>query len=281
MNLGIVADEIDRDFAAAGRIGAPLGIRRYEVRFLTTGRAPLCKPEELREVEHIAAGEGVDITALSPGLFKYVEDATAFAHDLNEVYPKAADLAHRWNLPGLIVFGFHKPGATEQNAGALTHIPVPGQVIDWLAQAAARAASDGLLLMIEPEPICWADTATTAAAMIDGSQALSLRINHDPGNVAWFRGRDPIDDFAAASRFIANYHVKDLKPFEPGVRPQFVPAGEGIVDYRRHFAALRDSGYAGPISLEPHMDGRPETIRRCIQAFEEAWFSAPSPIATC
>jgi hypothetical protein len=30
------------------------------------------------------------------------------------------------------------------------------------------------------------------------------------------------------------------------------------------------------------MDGRPETIRRCMQAFEQAWesFSAPSPIAT-
>src|SRR5580693_4039944 len=136
MKLGIVADEIDRDFAAAVRIGASLGIRRYEVRFLTSGRVPLCQPGELREVERIAAGEGVEITALSPGLFKYVEDATAFAHDLNEVYPKAADLAHRWNLPGLIVFGFHKPGATEQDAGALTHIPVPGQVIDWLAQAA-------------------------------------------------------------------------------------------------------------------------------------------------
>jgi sugar phosphate isomerase/epimerase len=266
---GIVADEIDRDFAAAVRIGVPLGLRRYEVRFLTTGRAPLCQPEELREVERIVAGEGIEITALSPGLFKYVDDAPAFARDLNEVYPKAAELTRRWNLPGMIVFGFHKPGATEHNSA--TPAPVPAQVIDWLTQAAALAASDGLTLMIEPEPICWADTATTAAAMIERSGALSLRINYDAGNVAWFQNRDPIDDFAAASRLIANVHVKDLKPFEPGIRPEFVPAGEGIIDYCRHFAALRASGYAGPISLEPHMDGRPETIRRCIRAFEQSW----------
>ena len=272
MKLGIVADEIDRDFAAAVRIGASLGLRRYEVRFLTTGRAPQCQPEELREVERIAAGEGIEITALSPGLFKYVENDAAFAHDLNEVYPKSAELAHRWNLPGLIVFGFHKPGATEENAAELPPQPVPARVIDWLAQAAARAASDGLTLMIEPEPICWVDTASTAAATIGGAGPWpAVRINYDPGNVAWFLGRDPIDDFAAAAPYIANVHIKDLKQFLPGARPEFVPAGEGIVDYRRHFAALRASGYTGPISLEPHMDGRPETIRRCIRAFGDCW----------
>jgi sugar phosphate isomerase/epimerase len=80
--LGIVADEIHRDLAAAVRMGASLGLRSYEIRFLTTGRAPLSGAEELREVERIAAGEGVEITALSPGL-KHVEDAAAFAHISN------------------------------------------------------------------------------------------------------------------------------------------------------------------------------------------------------
>jgi sugar phosphate isomerase/epimerase len=270
MKPGIVADEIDRDFGAAVRIGAPLGLRRYEVRFLTSGRAPLCQPAELREVERIAAGEGIEITALSPGLFKYVDDAAGFAHDLDEVYPKAAELAHRWNLPGLIVFGFHKPNATEQNFATLPPRPVPPRVIDWLTEANTRAACDGLTLMIEPEPICWFDGAMPSG--VSPWPALpALRINYDPGNVAWFQSRDPIDDFPAAVPYIANVHVKDLKPFQPGVRPEFVPAGEGIVDYRRHFAALRASGYTGPISLEPHMDGSPETIRRCIQAFEQSW----------
>jgi sugar phosphate isomerase/epimerase len=265
VKLGIVADEIDRDFATAVRAGTSLGLRRYEVRFLTSGRVPMCEPHELREVERIAAGEGVEITAISPGLFKYVDSAEGFAHDLNEVYPKAAELAHRWKLPGLIVFGFHKPGATEENFAELPSAPVPPQVIDWLSEAAARAGRDGLTLMIEPEPICWFDTSLPSGV------PAAVRINYDPGNVAWLKGCDPIDEFAAAAPYIANVHVKDLKPFPAGVRPEFVPAGEGVIDYRRHFAALRASGYGGPISLEPHMDGRPETIRRCIQAFEQLW----------
>ena len=269
MNLGIVADEIDRNFATALHIGTALGLRRYEIRNLTTGRAPLCDVAELHEVERLAREEGVEITAISPGLFKYTEDEAAFLREMREVYPKAAEWAHRWRLPGLITFGFHKPGATEENAASLPKQPVPDQVVDWLARAGDQAASDGLVLMIEPEPICWADTARVAASLIERTASRGLRINYDPGNVAWLEQRDPIDEFAVASSWIANVHVKDLLPLEPGAsRPTFVPAGQGLIDFRRHLAALRQIGYQGPISLEPHMDGRSETIQSCVRAFK-------------
>jgi sugar phosphate isomerase/epimerase len=270
MKLGIVADEIDRNFAQAVRIGTELGIRRYEIRNLPGGRAPLCAVEDLLEVERIADGEGVEITALSPGLFKYTGDEASFAREMSEVYPKAVEWARRWKLPGLITFGFHKPGATEENAMSLPRAAVPEQIVEWFARAGEQAVADGLLLMIEPEPICWADTATVTAELIERSGSQGLRINYDPGNVAWLEQRDPIDEFDRAAPWIANVHVKDLLPLQPGaVRPEFVPAGEGMIDFRAHFAKLRQAGYRGPISLEPHMDGRPDTIRRCKEAFEQ------------
>ncbi len=272
LKLGIVADEIDRDFAKAVRIGTELGIRRYEIRGLTSGRAPMCRPEEMHEAGRIAAGEGVEITALSPGLFKMTSDQAGFAQQMAEVYPVAAEWAHRWNLPGLIVFGFYKPGATEEGASSMPKQEVPGQVVEWLAEAGERAAGDGLVLMIEPEPICWADTARGTADLIGRAGVPGLRINYDPGNVGWFEQRDPIEEFAAAAPWIANVHVKDLLPCAPGIRPEFVPAGEGLIDFGAHFALLRDAGYTGPISLEPHMDGNIETIRRCRDAAERAYF---------
>jgi len=263
MKLGIVADEIDRDFARAVAVGRALGLRRYEVRNLRTGRVPMCDPAELRAIEAL----DVEITAISPGLFKWTDDPAAFEREMGEVYPRAAELAHRWNLPGLIVFGFHKPGATEERphvAGS-----VPPRVVDCLAAAAERAAADGLLLMIEPEPICWCDTARRTASLIRATGANSLRINYDPGNVAWLENRDPLDEFEAAAPWIANVHVKDLKPLVG--KPEWVPAGEGMIDYAAHFAALRRAGYDGPVSLEPHMDGSAETVRRCKEAVEGLW----------
>ena len=273
MKLGIVADEIDRDFGAAVRIGTALGLRRYEIRFLKSGRAPLCDRGELLEVERIAAGEGVEITALSPGLFKYTETAAGFAKEMAEVYPRAVEWALRWKLAGLIVFGFHKPGATEENAASLGALTLPLEVADWFAKAGERARADGLRLMIEPEPICWCDTGCATAALIARAGTAGLAVNYDPGNVAWLEGRDPIGEFDAVAGLIGNVHVKDVRFGGQANRlpHQFVAAGEGIIDYRRHSAALQRIGYQGPISLEPHMDGRSETIGRCKEAFERLW----------
>jgi sugar phosphate isomerase/epimerase len=246
VRVGIVSDEISRDFAEALRIGTAVGIRRYEIRNLAAGRAPMCGDAAMIEAKRLASDAGVEITALSPGLFKLTEDEAAFRREMSEVYPRAAEWAHRWKLPGLIVFGFHKPGATEAN---FYRADPPPHIADWLAAAGERAASDGLVLMIEPEPICWCDTARGTAALIGRNKG--LRINYDPGNVAWLENRDPLDDLDGVTPLIANVHMKDLKQVVAGV-PEWVPAGEGMIDYAAHFRVLGRRGYAGPISLEPH-----------------------------
>ena len=205
MKLGIVADEIARDFASAVRVGVSLGLRRYEIRNLAAGRAPMCGESAMLEVERIAREEGVEITALSPGLFKNTENAAAFRREMDQVYPRAVEWAHRWKLPGLIV----------------------------------RAGGVG------------------------------LKINYDPGNVAWLENRDPLDEFAVVAPWIANVHIKDLRTLVRGAGfPEWVPAGEGMIDYAAHFRALREIGYEGPVSLEPHMDSSAEATRRCKEAVE-------------
>jgi len=263
--LGIVSDEITRDFREAVRTGTSLGIRRYEIRNLTAGRAPLCGDTAMEEVEQIAREEGVEITALSPGLFKFTDTEAAFRREMAEVYPRAAEWARRWNLPGLIVFGFHKPGATEPTAAQFPSTNPPAEIGEWLTEAAATAAQDGLTLMIEPEPICWCDTGRATVSLLKGIS--NLRVNYDPGNVAWLQNQDPIEEFDIVAPYLANVHVKDIRPVKGA--PEWVPAGEGIVNYRKHFLALKGINYEGPISLEPHMDFTRESTRRCTEAVEE------------
>ncbi|MDE3168074.1 MAG: sugar phosphate isomerase/epimerase [Acidobacteriota bacterium] len=262
--LGIVSDELARDFREAVRMGTPLGIRRYEVRSLAAGRAPMCGDAAMREAEEIARGEGIEITALSPGLFKFTDCERAFQREMAEVYPRAAEWARRWGLPGLIVFGFHKPGVTEANFAEFAGAGPGPEVRAWLEEAARRAAADGLTLMIEPEPICWCDTGRAAARLIAGLE--NVRINYDPGNVAWLTNADPADEFDAVAPYIANVHVKDIRPVAGA--PEWVPAGEGIVDWAAQFRGLKAIGYEGPVSLEPHMDSSAAAARRCKEAVE-------------
>ncbi len=275
LQLGIVADEINRDFREAVNIGLQLGIRRYEVRFLLTGRAPMCDDAELREVENLCAGEGVAITALSPGLFKWTDSEQKFEQEMREVFPRAVELAHRWQLPALLVFGFCKPGATEAVADTLPRGRPPLWVLDALSEAADRAARENLKLLIEPEPVCWADTGAATAQMLQQVQSPALGINYDPCNDAWTLRRDPIDDFALLAPYIANVHIKDqlAAPLGSGM-PTWVVPGDGMLDWRAHLAALKRSGYAGPISLEPHMEGGLEMVRRCQAAVQQLWMGA-------
>ncbi|HLK62730.1 MAG TPA: sugar phosphate isomerase/epimerase [Bryobacteraceae bacterium] len=272
LNLGIVSDEICRDFPSAVSIGKRAGLLRYEVRNLRGVRVPNCDAADLRTVEETIERENIKVTAISPGLFKYTEDTAAFHKEMSEIYPRAAELVSRWGLTGMIVFGFHKPGASEANAGSIPSDNPPGEIIEWLTEAAERAAADHLNLIIEPEPICWADTCQATVDLIRRAGAKSIRINYDPGNVAWLQNRDPLDDFSAAAPWIANVHIKDLRPLTRGAgNPEWVPAGAGMIDYRAHFRVLQEAGYQGPVSLEPHMNGSEETTRACAEAVRRLW----------
>ncbi|MBL8206091.1 MAG: sugar phosphate isomerase/epimerase [Blastocatellia bacterium] len=272
LQLGIVADEISRNFREAVTVGLQVGIRRYEIRFLQSGRAPVCDESELREIDSICDGEGVEITALSPGLFKWTESQEKFHHEMTEIFPRAVDLANRWKLSSLIVFGFCKPGATEAIADTLPRGNPPAWVIEALTMATEQAVNASLRLLIEPEPVCWADTGMTAVNLLKQVNSPALGLNYDPCNDAWTLRRDPLADFDELAAHIANVHIKDQfdAPLGSGM-PTWVVPGSGMLDWRGHLHALKRIGYVGPISLEPHMDGNLETIRRCRNAVEQLW----------
>src|ERR1035438_4483408 len=128
MNLGILSDEIDRDFPQAVRHGMAAGLRWFELRSVKSGRAPMCDVADLYEVEHVVRDEGITLTGFSPGLFKNVSDAAGFEREMREVYPRAAEWAKRLNLTSMIVFGFRKPGAIEENGDTLSSDDPPPEI---------------------------------------------------------------------------------------------------------------------------------------------------------
>lgn len=232
----------------------------------------MCDENELREIENIRDGEGLEITALSPGLFKWTDTLEKFKLEMSEVFPRSVELAHRWNLPALVIFGFCKPSATEENADTISGENVPQWVLESLAEAAEKAAAENLNLFIEPEPVCWADCGAATAKIIRQVNAKNLKINYDPCNDAWMLRRDPINDFAAVAPFIANVHIKDQldAPVGSGM-PTWVVPGNGMMNWAAHLHALKAIGYSGAISLEPHIDGRLETILACKEAIEKMY----------
>lgn len=280
MKLGIVADEIDRDFRVAVANGKKLNINRYEIRFLKSGRAPVCDESELRDVFEIANGEGVEITNLSPGLFKYTTDETGFRREMAEVFPRAVELAARWNLPHLTVFGFAKPGAKDEDGDLFSSANPPEAIYEWFAEACEKARAANLELLIEPEPISWADTMDSTVEIIKRVNHENLKINYDPSNIAWTTRSDDPEEIGENVDLIKNVHLKDQKHAALGSGfPAWTIIGTGEIDFRRRFEILQANDYDGVISLEPHFAFDLKSFAACRDAVLKIWNEVAEEIA--
>jgi len=274
VRLGIVSDELHFDFRRAVQQAARFGIRSFDLRMLRSGRIPCCAADELREVERIVRNDNLEITALSPGLFKHARTYQDFQVEMRELFPPAAELAVRWRVHTLLVFGFEKTksqGTQDRESIAREHWKERGE---WLAEAAAAANAHGLTLLLEPEPTCWADTGTHAAEMIRGSRAANLFLNYDPGNCAWQQGKDPTGEVTRFIDLIRHLHVKDIVAGDPASAPIWVEPGRGIINYAALFHILRQSGYSGPVVLEPHLPLSDGLLSSSVSAVKRLWKNA-------
>jgi sugar phosphate isomerase/epimerase len=265
-SLGIVSDEIDRDAAAAFAIGSALGIDRYELRFLRTGRVPDVDAYELHATLEAAARCGASITAVSPGIYKYARTRDLARAELRDRFARSAALAHRLSLAHVIVFGPAKPDAGDFDGPSHASANPPPWVLEALDELADAAKREGVRVAIEPEPLSYTDTTVATALLLAAVDRDELCVNYDPGNLAWAEGTDPIDGVMLLGPKIVNVHVKNLLDAPRDRAPRWSPADKGIIDYRRQFVELDRIGYTGPISLEPHIDGDAATIGACCTA---------------
>jgi sugar phosphate isomerase/epimerase len=269
--LGLVSDEIGLDLRTSAEKAVACGIRRIEIRGLRSGRFPFCDRAELDEVSRILAGEGLTVTAVSPGLFKMTQPRVHDAHvAVKEVLPRVAEWAERWGFRRVLCFGFLK---SENHA---LRSRDRHRAAGLLGEAAEAAHTLGLELLVEPEPICLIDTGDNALRTLNAAGSRHLGINYDPGNVAWQTGRSPLPEYARVLPFIRHVHVKDMLRSDPYLgdgrdEPRWVPAGKGICDYPAFFRMLAESGYCGEISLEPHLHDGGARLEECRKALEACW----------
>jgi L-ribulose-5-phosphate 3-epimerase len=269
-SLGIVSDEIDRDAPSAFAFGRSLGITRYELRFLTSGRIPFVSQDELSGALEAARRYEVEITAISPGIYKYARTLSQAREEVAKTFAPSADLAHRLGLRSMIVFGPAKPLASDTDGPLHSSDDPPSWVDQALHELADAAAGYGLTVAIEPEPLSYTDTVAATAALLERVNRGELTVNYDPGNIAWAQGCDPADGVERLGPRIRNVHVKNLLDAPADRGPRWSAADMGLINYHREFAELKRIGYCGPVSLEPHMDGSPDSIRRALAGAQKA-----------
>jgi len=123
------------------------------------------------------------------------------------------------------------------------------QVIDRMAALAAIAAEHGLILAHENEKEIYGDTADRCHDLITSVDSSAFQATFDAANFVQCGVRPFTQAYHLLRPYLVYLQVKDAL----AATGEVVPAGQGDGQVRETLAALRDSGFAGFVSLEPHL----------------------------
>jgi sugar phosphate isomerase/epimerase len=262
MRLAIVTDEISQDPLTAVELAREWGIEWFELRMLLGRRFPDVDDGLLHRLRGFLGDMGGHVSATSPGFFKTpVSDATVRAA-LKDGFPRALDLTRQLGADRMIVFAFVRPEGEQREAEP------PAAVADLVGEMAERAASAGVLCLLENEAICYGDTGLRAAALIRAVGDPNLRLNWDPGNSVHAGSLRPYpDEYEQVKDLVAHVHVKDMA--SSGGKAVTVSPGDGIIDWRGQLAGLAGDGYDGFVTVETHFGPKVAASRRSA-----AWVKA-------
>ncbi|HUB22887.1 MAG TPA: sugar phosphate isomerase/epimerase family protein [Streptosporangiaceae bacterium] len=206
---------------------------------------------------------GVRVSAIGSPIGKIPVDAP-LAPELDRMR-RVADVAAELGTTIVRVFSFFIPAGQPPRR-------YRDQVIDRMGALARIAEERGLILAHENEKEIYGDVPERCADLITTVDSPALRATFDPANFVQCGIRPFSDAYPVLRPYLVYLQVKDAL----AASGEVVPAGQGDGELRETLAALREEGFAGFMSLEPHLAqaGRfggfsgPEGFHRAAEALK-------------
>ena len=260
MKVCVITDEISSDPETAIELALDWGIRHFEIRGVWGRRIPDIQPFQCEHLRRIFTKYGVDVVAISPGIFKCdIGDAATVEKHLTQRLPRSIELAKDFGTDLVIIFGF-----IGQRSQYDEHF---NEIVDLLGKAADYAAKKDVLLALENEPICLADTGERTAKLVRAVQRKNLLVNWDPCN-AYTAGEQPSEGHKHVKDLMVHVHLKDCFIDEKMGKAKYVPFGEGDVGLLDQIRALKSDAYSGFISIETHFSPKVKGTFQCWQKLQ-------------
>ncbi|MEV6925990.1 sugar phosphate isomerase/epimerase family protein [Dactylosporangium sp. NPDC051485] len=242
-------DEIDADFAVQLQVLLALGASHVEVRSAWGTNVVDMSDEDLARLSGLLERHGVRVSAIASPIGKsqvYDDPAPELAR-LERVVAAARRLEARY----IRLFSFYRPDGVEA-------VAVRDTVLARLRAFADVAERESVVLVHENEKAIYGDTPSRVLDIVESVGSSALRVAWDNANFVQVGVRPFTDGYALLRPHIAYLQVKDARAAD-GVE---VPAGHGDGELRETLEALRDDGWEGFASLEPHLadPARPDVL---------------------
>ena len=233
-------DEIDADPTTQIAVLEALGASHIEVRSAWGVNIIDLDADQLARLGAQLQQSGMGVSAIGSPIGKV--DVALDAELEVARLERAIAAAHALGTPNIRIFSFFRGEG----------VPVEATRDDVLVRMrllADLAEREGVVLLHENEKDIYGDVPERILDLVESVGSPALRLAWDNANFVQV-GVAPFDDGYAMLRPYLDYlQVKDAVA-ESG---QVVPSGEGDGQLRETLTALRDDGYAGFASLEPHL----------------------------
>ncbi|PPH51148.1 xylose isomerase [Rathayibacter sp. AY1E2] len=233
-------DEIDPDPVVQVAVLRALGAHSIEVRSAWGRNVVDLDDERLARLAAVLERGGQSVSAVASPIGK-VDVALDPELEVARL-DRVIRVAHTLGTPSIRVFSFYRgEGVPVEN--------IRDDVLLRMRRLADRAEREGVVLLHENEKDIYGDVPERILDLVESVGSPALRLAWDNANFVQC-GVRPFDDGWTALRPYVDYlQVKDAVAATGTV----VPAGEGDGQLRETLTALRDDGWTGVASLEPHL----------------------------
>src|SRR5450755_664136 len=261
--VSVITDEITQDLGRALEIASrEFGLNWVELRGMWNKNILDLDAKEIAESRRLLERYRLRVTDIGSPLFKvdwpgapsskfspkhrdqYKADFTF--DQQKEVLERGLELAQAFRTDRLRCFDFWRlddpaPHRAEMN--------------QKLQEAAQKAATRKVILLLENEHECNTATSEEAVGVLNAIKLPNFMLNWDPGNsvmqgdVPFPQGYDRLP-----KERIGHVHCKDVAR-KPDGKYEWAAMGRGVIDWVGQFRALKRDGYHYAVSLETHWRG--------------------------
>jgi sugar phosphate isomerase/epimerase len=283
--VAVINDEISQDFEHACEIASKeFGMDWIELRGMWNKNILRLDANEIAEARRILEKYKLRVTDIASPLFKVdwpgaPQSKFSPKHDQfnadftfdqqSEVLERSIELAKAFQTDRVRLFDFWR--LDDQT-------PYRAAIDDKLREAAATAAKQKIILLLENEMACNTATAAESVKVLGAVKNENFMLNWDPGNAA-AAGEKPFPDGyqLLPKERIGHCHCKDVTKKPEGKGTDWAAIGKGTIDWTGQFTALKRDGYHFAVSLETHWRGAAtpeESSRQSWAGMKEALRSA-------
>jgi sugar phosphate isomerase/epimerase len=234
------ADEISPDLDEQCAVLARLGIDHLEFRSAWGINVLDLDDAQLDTVAATLRRNDLTVSAIGSPIGK-IGIADDFDAHL-ERFDRALHVAQALRAPYIRIFSFYLPPVDDPGSHR-------DEVLRRLAAIADRAKGQDVVLVHENEKGIYGDIPARCIDIVESVGSPLLRATWDAANFVQCGVRPYTEGYAGLRPYLEYVQIKDALFADGSV----VPAGQGDGEMVRTLRALRDDGFDGYFSLEPHL----------------------------